>query len=394
MEITSRITDTRIDAENIFLEMNYETYVKIARRIVGNNDLQRRRVKSSNTVYSLLRNDLKRGCLIPPIVLALSNGNGFETNYHELPNEQIISHINSNIDNLVILDGLQRTYTILDVENELANQSDDSLEAFYSNKLRIELYLGINKFGILYRMLTLNTGQTPMSIRHQIEILYKNYIDYDLNGIRLVREVEGEVINELGKYKFKDVIDGFNSYLERNELPIDRFELLNNIKGLEKLSEENQRRDIFKDFLESYHHFVIKVDLLSEQWELNMDEDDIKISGQPFGRKAYKIFNKSQALTGYGAAIGKLKDYGIISSFAQVNSIIDKLEPEEDYTYWLIMLLTSLDNIRGNSKKIGNSQRMYFHYFFRELFNPDSDSYLSLERAVENGFHKYRSQLE
>ncbi|RAI94307.1 hypothetical protein DET54_108107 [Paenibacillus pabuli] len=394
MEITSRITDVRIDAENIFMEMNYERYLKIAKKIIGNNDLQRRRVKSSNTVYSLLRNDLKKGCLIPPIVLALSNGNGSETNFHELPDKHILSYINENIDDLVILDGLQRTHTILEVENELAKESVEALEIFYSNKLRIELYLGINKFGILYRMLTLNTGQTPMSIRHQIEILYKNYIDYDMNGIRLVREVEGEIINEIGKYKFKDVVDGFNSYLERNELPIDRFELLNNIKGLEKLSEENQRRDIFKDFLESYHHFVIKVDSLSQQWELNMEEDDINLIGQPFGKKAYKIFNKSQALTGYGAALGKLKDFNIIGSFEQVNSLIDKMELEEDSSKWLLMLLTRLDNIRGNSKKIGNAQRMYFQYFFRELFNPDGDSYLNFVRAVENGYHKYRSQMD
>ncbi|MEK3883647.1 hypothetical protein [Paenibacillus sp. PL2-23] len=394
MEITSRITDIRIDAENIFIEMNYERYLMIARRIIGNNDLQRRRVKSSNTVYSLLRNDLKKGCIIPPIVLALSNGNGSNQDFRELSDEEILGYINNNIDSLVILDGLQRTYTILEVENELSKDDTDALERFYSNKLRIELYLGINKFGILYRMLTLNTGQTPMSIRHQIEILYKNYIDYDMNGIRLVREVEGEVINEIGQYKFKDVIDGFNSYLERNELPIDRFELLNNIKGLEKLSDENQKRDIFRDFLESFHHFVLKIDLLSEHWELDLDEDDITLIGQPFGKKAYNIFNKSQAFTGYGAAVGKLKDFGLIHSFEQMISIIDKLESDEDPSHWLLMLLTRLDNIRGNSKKIGNSQRMYFQYFFRELFNPDGDSYLSFVKAVDNGYHKYRSQSE
>ncbi|MBU9706002.1 hypothetical protein KSP24_03555 [Paenibacillus sp. AK121] len=396
MEITSRITDIRIDAENIFIEMTYERYLKIARKIIENNDLQRRRVKSSNTVYSLLRNDLKRGCVIPPIVLALgTNGDETKINFNELSNEEIIKYINTHLESLVILDGLQRTNTILEAENELARDgTHQQLEHFYSNKLRIELYLGINKFGILYRMLTLNTGQTPMSIRHQIEILYKNYMDHDLNGIRLVREVEDQAVNEIGIYKFKDVIDGFNSYLERNELPIDRFELLNNIKGLEKLSEENQQRDVFRDFVESYNHFVIQIDNLSEHWELDVDEDDIILSGQPFGKQAYKIFNKSQALTGYGAAIGKLKDFGIINSFDQVNYIIRKLECGDDPTHWLIMLLSRLDNIRGNSKKIGNSQRMYFQYFFRELFNSDGDSYLSFERAVENGYQKYRSQSE
>lgn len=49
---------------------------------------------------------------------------------------------------------------------------------FNENKL-VEIYFKINRFGNLYRMLTLNTGQTPMSLRHQIEILYGNL---DLTG--------------------------------------------------------------------------------------------------------------------------------------------------------------------------------------------------------------------
>ena len=86
--------------------------------------------------------------------------------------------------------------------------------AFYSNKLRIELYLGINKFGILYRMLTLNTGQTPMSVRHQIEMLYQDYLTHDIEGIKVLREVDENNNNELGTYNFKSVIEGFNSYLK------------------------------------------------------------------------------------------------------------------------------------------------------------------------------------
>ena len=50
--------------------------------------------------------------------------------------------------------------------------------------------------------------------------------------------------------------------------------------------------------------------------------------------------------------------------------------------------------IRENSKKIGNAQRMYFQYFFRELLNKENESYLDLDKAVYNGYEKYRSQVE
>lgn len=58
-------------------------------------------------------------------------------------------------------------------------------------------------------MLTLNTGQTPMSTRHQIEILYKNLVDTDIDGIRLVTETEGKAKPSIHELKFKDAVEAF-----------------------------------------------------------------------------------------------------------------------------------------------------------------------------------------
>ena len=55
--------------------------------------------------------------------------------------------------------------------------------------------------------------------------------------------------------------------------------------------------------------------------------------------------------------------------------------------------IEKLNEIKTSAKKIGNAQRMYFHYFFRELLNGDSDSYMDLTAAVENGYRKYYSQV-
>jgi hypothetical protein len=92
---------------------------------------------------------------------------------------------------LLILDGLQRSLTILGIENSSGDElSSGQRDDFHSHKIRVEFYVGLSKTGILYRMLTLNTGQTPMSFRHQLEILYYDYIDNQNlpNGITVVRE--------------------------------------------------------------------------------------------------------------------------------------------------------------------------------------------------------------
>ncbi len=70
MNILSRIEDQRIDSWNIFVEITIGDYLSFAPDILNNNDMQRKKVKSSKSVYSLLKTDLISGCVIPPLVLA------------------------------------------------------------------------------------------------------------------------------------------------------------------------------------------------------------------------------------------------------------------------------------------------------------------------------------
>ena len=88
-----------------------------------------------------------------------------------------------------------------------------------------------------------------------------------------------------------------------------------------------------------------------------------------------------------------MKDLEIIKSFENIVDVLEKLKENNDGYAWMMDMLLKLDTIKSSSKKIGNAQRMFFQYFFRELFNLESDSYLRLEAAVENGYKKYYSQV-
>ena len=171
------IIDNRIECQNYMIEMTIQEYYDIAQNILKNNEYQRRRVKSSSTVYNLLKDDLKQGCIMPPIVLALSKSIEKDVD--------VLEEIKKSKDEIIILDGLQRSYTIRDLLKEISGSSEEN--KVLNHLVRIELYTGINKFGILYRMLTYNTGQTQMSTRHQIEIIYSDYIGKEKNGIRFIR---------------------------------------------------------------------------------------------------------------------------------------------------------------------------------------------------------------
>lgn len=371
----SIIEDKRINSKNIFVDFTIGEYLNFADDILDNNSYQRKRVRKSNSVYSLLKSDLKVGCVIPPIVLAITE---------EIPSDKdgILHYIYNNKNKVKILDGLQRTYTIIDAFNEL---EEEEREVFKNLKVRFEIYSGINKFGILYRMLTLNTGQTPMSTRHQIEILYKDIVGTDFNGMKIVSELDGRTNNPSKEFKFSDLIEGLNSYLKRDELPMNREELLNNIKMLDNLSKEKVEQDVFVDFSTTYFYYFSHVCVQSP---INVEED---FDYSPFGKNPIKAFNTSQALTGFGAAAGKMIDFGIVKSFEEIKKDVDKIDIKDDE--WFFVLIENLDRIKKESKKIGNSQRMYFHYFFRELFNKDGDSYCNLQKSAENGYQKYRAQV-
>ncbi len=397
IKILSRIPDKKINALNVLIEIKIKDYLSIANQILTNNELQRKKVKSSKSVYSLLRNDLKSGCTIPPVFLAVrKEAVGTQKKLEEIEkitDKQITTLIEQK--KLLILDGLQRTYQIIELEQELKKEKDtETLAKFLHRPLRAEVFIGINKIGILYRMLTLNTGQTPMSVRHQIEILYQDYLgEHKIDGIEIIREVEGGKTIKLGKYKFSEVVDGFQSYLEKDELAIDRGSILEDVKTLEKLSKVGQKKELFQSFVLSYHTFLSKIITLGKKWELEEEDVFFETVPQPFALDVETLFLRSQVITGFGAAIGSLEDVEKVKDIDYLITIIGKLKlgdtPQEAFE----QLLNNLETIRKTSKKIGNSQRRYFYFFFKALFNDDGDAYLNIKKSIDKAFQNYKVEF-
>lgn len=386
MKAVSILHDSRIDATNVLVEMTLGEYAEMAVDITKKNIFQRRRVGSSKTVYSLLKQDLLRECVIPPVVLALTSES---STFDDRSLDEFPSHVNENKDHLVILDGLQRTYTILDLLGDLNRSGDkEAYDRVSKNKLRVEFYVGLNRIGILYRMLTLNTGQTPMSLRQQIEILYLDYLDENIQGVELLRETDDKSAQQINQYNFKDVVEGFNAYIDRDELPLEKSDILENINSLEKLSKENQATDLFKSYILSWNLFINKI---SKLCSARLSEDYVLENGQPFGMTALQVFKKPQAMSGFGAAVGKMVDLQLISGFSDVDGIISGLHVDDEEGF-LEEINSALNWIKQNAKRIGNAQRSYFQFFFRELVNRDTDSFSSPSLAAATALRKYQSQ--
>lgn len=384
MEILCKSNDKRINAVNYMLEMTIEEYYKLSKDIISNNEFQRRRVKSSSTVYSLLKSDLQTGCIMPPLVLALNKETEEKISFDSLLG--LTSH-------LIILDGLQRTYTIKELVEELQDQ--DKLKFVMQEKIRIELYVGIDKISILYRMLTLNTGQTQMSTRHQIEIIYSDYINNSIiDGVKFFREIDNDIPRNSGEYKFNDIVEGFTSYIEKNYLTMDRTDILDNIKNLEYLSKEQHNKDLFKDFVEIYYGLYKKFKEIAGEWQITeeFEEYNLETCRKPFFNNLENLFNKSQVMTGFGAAVGKLVEKGCLENITSLIPIINQIKIF-NVNNTFISMITDLENIRTRAKKIGNDQRFYFYWLFRYLFDENQEeAYQSLDISVEQAMHKYNQE--
>lgn len=380
MEIKSSLEDKKVKARSLLIEISIGDYLKLARQILQSNQFQRKRIRGSKSIYSMLKADILEECVIPPIVLAYTrdDGNAIENNLSKTITEQA--------NHFVILDGLQRSYTLLDIESEVAHD-DEKHQRFLGQTIRCEIYHGINRLGILYRMLTLNTGQTAMSLRHQIEIMYLDLIDIPISGVKLVREADNGKIRLVSDYNFKDMVEGFNSYLERSESPLDRGDVLENIASLENLAKENSQNDVFKEFVTSWNKLIVKINSFGLTYP--SDEEDENDEGRTesvrrFAVTGLQAFKRPAAVSGFGAAIGLLKDEGENISFATLD--LDNLIVGIDNDDFLYELDDAMRVFTEKAKKIGTAQRLYFRQFFKLLFWRESGCFQNLFKAHQEAF--------
>ncbi|MDP4005777.1 hypothetical protein [Methylobacterium sp. NEAU K] len=384
---------------NVGAELSIGEYLRIAPAILSKNEYQRKRVKSSGT-YELLRKDLIEGCVMPPIILAVTSAYGSEL--ENLVRRAIIEQDSftdwasifafieraAQDGELLILDGLQRTLTIEGIGTDKdGGISKEKISEFFGHKIRVEIYVGLSKTGILYRMLTLNTGQTPMSFRHQLEILYYDYIDNNAlpDGISILKEVDEKRARGVGRYKYADVVDMFYAYSTGTPMPYDKQALVGELREINFLESYRYKADAddMQHLLEVYNHLIKIIDSRAGDWTAESQEDGGLI--RPFGSNVCSILARPQPMAGFGAECKRLIKVGAVPEISTIDAAIEELRFSEDPSTSLNQLLLILDQIAKKAKRIGDAQRAYFQFAFRAMLLPSSDAYLDLSKCWLKG---------
>ena len=237
-------------------------------------------------------------------------------------------------------------------------------------------------------MLTLNTGQTPMSFRHQLEILYNDYIDNNSlpNGIQVVREADAARARGATNYKYSDVVDLFYAYSTGSPMPYTKQALVGELKELKFL--ENFKyvpdNDDMQKLLVAFNGCTKRIEELDEGWSFVVVEDEEETGGtvvRPFATNSASMFSRTQVMTGFGAECSRLLKKNVHADLDEIAALAPRFHFSGDPSVALDQLIQILDRIAKNAKRIGDAQRVYFQFAFRALLNPNDEAYLDLSKC-------------
>lgn len=167
---------------------------------------QEQRKIQSRSFYERLRKDIISGCIMPPLTIAFIS----DEKEIVLDKSKVEQFINKNIASGFILDGIQRLNTLN------AASEDESFD--FKRPIPLNIVIASNYDFLIYRMITLNNGQKPMTARHQVEMLTSGLIDYsELKNITVASEKDTQD-KKYPKLTFKqgDIAEAYMAYLSEN----------------------------------------------------------------------------------------------------------------------------------------------------------------------------------
>lgn len=265
MEIFSVDRDQVVNAVVALGRVNYDFALAELYPLVDRLDIQRN--VQNPRFYERLERDILRGCLMPPITLAFVLEEG-----EEFTNDpaQFTAYVNAHLNEGFVLDGIQRLNTLHRARENNAVQFPSGQSLF----LNVILCRSVDN--LLYRMITLNNGQRPMTARHQVEILATNAFQFDLGDLVLVTEKDN-VRGRRGLFKRADFELAYMAFLS-NSIAVDSQKLIQ-----EKLDELLANKILERDPTHESVEFTDVMALIGHLCASNRNEAWFKVNNNLVG---------------------------------------------------------------------------------------------------------------
>ena len=356
LKIIGKTKDLRTSTNVLYAEILAKDYIDLVGKDFDKFEIQRKRVEPKK--YSRLKSDFRDGALLPGITLAIEFSK--VDKYLELIKNEEFSEIAkflSENEEIYILDGLQRTYIINDLINEgkIINENQ---------KLLLEIWFEKEINHLIYRLIVLNSGQRPMSMRHQVELLFmtlKNSLTKDIDGLELYLEKDGHIRSKAKKYAFDRIVNAYYSFLTKSP-ETDRDNLV-----VKKLNED----DI----------------LSSTETELNENYNSFKKYLSKYCEMDFEIYRVYQNNTNLSSSKNWLSEENTMKAFFAAVSkfkIDEKREARMDVA--IEKLLNTLKNAKDGEDVLSLSQ---FNDIKSGIDSKKSNVGVALRKTIMDGFREF-----
>jgi hypothetical protein len=309
-----KVIDGHVVAATVTYREALDNFLPLIKRL----DVQRGVL--SGRFYARLDSDIVKGCVMPPITVALVHA------FLKKPSKgELDAFISGEISNGFVLDGIQRISALSRASS--APEFDDG------RTLHVNFIMTSSRDKLLYRMITLNNGQRPMSARHQIEVLSDVFFDFDSVVLKLVSEQGGGRARGSEAFIKADFVKGYMAYLS-DSIGIDNQKIIE-----EKMDELVASKIMESDVTTRRVEFADVVDLV------------VKMSDVEYLRNWIRVQNN---FIGFCAGI-------------KSNIHIVRSTPLDLLTSCLQTLERVIDNINVSKVKLGKVRREVVVNYFNKF---------------------------
>lgn len=211
LKILGLAQDKRTDTPVVYAQIPISEFLSLVGSEFESFAIQRRREK--HKTYERMKKDLIAGALLPSITLAVKPERVAAIRpMHAASDYQQLAISLSQPGGVNILDGLQRTYIIKDLQ-------DEGVELNADQTLHLEFWLEESINNLVYRIIVLNAGQKPMSMRHQIELLFstlKQRLEDKIPSLEIYRERDQTRRRRSRKFALDRLASAYQSYITRS----------------------------------------------------------------------------------------------------------------------------------------------------------------------------------
>jgi len=318
-----------------------------------------------------MKNDLEKGALLPTISLCVKPELVAELQGLITTDTNKLMLRLSAPAQVNILDGLQRTYILKDLEKG----GFDFLE---NQTLLLEFWLEDRLPHLIYRIIVLNAGQKPMSMRHQIDLLFatfKKRIEGKIENLELYVERDETRRRTPRKYALDKVAVAFQAFLTQTP------EIRRDNVVAQELIESDVLEASEEDFTESFDSFIRYLERYA-----SLDDQMCRLYNSDREDRVFpsvvQLFGGDNIMSSFFAAVAQFRKNEDVAP--RIERALDKLQREleeagnEQDPFALVALDKALKGVNPSKSNVGFATRRLLTIGFKEYFRDEGETPLSI----------------